>query len=76
MTSSNGSYTPQETALAAEAKSRGSARLLDEALEGAEARVAQQALQVPVQDHLLGRARRRVVECHILRVHDQPLRVA
>ena len=28
-------------------KARGSARLLDEALEGAAARVAQQALQVP-----------------------------
>ena len=38
--------------------------------------MAQQALQVPVQDHLLGRARRRVVERHVLRVHDQPLRAA
>jgi len=49
------------------------ARLLDEALEGTEARVAQQALQVAVQDHLLGRARGRVVERHILRVDHQPL---
>jgi len=44
------------------------------ALEGTEARVAQQALQMAVQDHLLGRARGRVVERHILRVDHQPLR--
>ena len=36
--------------------------------------MAQQALQVTVEDHLLGRAGRRVVERHVLRVHHQPLR--
>ena len=43
---SNGNYTLQQPVLVAKGKARGSARLLDEALEGAEARVAQQALQV------------------------------
>ena len=38
--------------------------------------MAQEALQVPIQDHLLGRACWRIVERHILRVHDQPLRAA
>ena len=47
--------------------------LLQEALEGGQLGVAQQPVQVLVQDHLLRGARGRVVEGHLLRIGHQPL---